>query len=148
MKEITTLIKAAQREGARLVIELNETGKFRVIVNDTYNQTELDHEIDFGPYPKQSSSVSDASDAADEQWLASLASKPLGKRERGVLIQLVAHGAGVPVHWNNIKNCGFQTANQLEARGFLDVVYEGDKGGTLAVTEAGINAWEKLAKEL
>ena len=34
MKEITTLIKAAQREGARLVIELDETGKFRVIVNE------------------------------------------------------------------------------------------------------------------
>lgn len=34
MKEITTLIKAAQREHARLVIELDEDGKFRVVVND------------------------------------------------------------------------------------------------------------------
>lgn len=34
MKEITTLIKAAQKEHARLIIELDETGKFRIIVNE------------------------------------------------------------------------------------------------------------------
>ncbi len=35
MKEVVTLIKAAQREHARVVIELDEDGKFRMVVNDT-----------------------------------------------------------------------------------------------------------------
>jgi hypothetical protein len=35
MKEVVTLIKAAQKEHARVVIELDEAGKFRVVVNET-----------------------------------------------------------------------------------------------------------------
>ena len=34
MKEILTLIKAAQKEEVRLVFELNRDGTFRIIVNE------------------------------------------------------------------------------------------------------------------
>lgn len=34
MTEVLTLIRAAQREHARLVIELDKDGKFRVVVNE------------------------------------------------------------------------------------------------------------------
>ncbi len=34
MKEVQSIIKAAQKEHARVVIELDEAGKFRVVVNE------------------------------------------------------------------------------------------------------------------
>lgn len=45
MKEVTTLIKAAQKEHARVVIELDEAGKFRVVVNEVISQGEYAEEI-------------------------------------------------------------------------------------------------------
>lgn len=40
MKEVVTLIKAAQKQNARLVIELDEAGKFRVVINELSEQFE------------------------------------------------------------------------------------------------------------
>ena len=35
LKEVQTLVRAAQESGARLVLELDGDGKFRVILNET-----------------------------------------------------------------------------------------------------------------
>lgn len=34
LKEVLTVIRAAQKEHARVVIELDEAGRFRLVVND------------------------------------------------------------------------------------------------------------------
>lgn len=46
MSEVLTLIRAAQKEHARLVIELDREGRFRVIVNERSGET-LDEPMDF-----------------------------------------------------------------------------------------------------
>lgn len=45
VKEMTTLIRTAQKEHARVVIELDETGKIRVVVNELASPVEPDHEV-------------------------------------------------------------------------------------------------------
>lgn len=45
LKEVLTLIQAAQKERARVVIELDEAGKFRLILNDLQGPIEPDHEV-------------------------------------------------------------------------------------------------------
>lgn len=45
MKEVVTLIKAAQKEHARVVIELDEVGKFRVIVNEVTRPVDPPHKV-------------------------------------------------------------------------------------------------------
>lgn len=44
-KEVLTVIRAAQKEHARVVIELDEQGKFRLILNDLPSPVEPDHEV-------------------------------------------------------------------------------------------------------
>lgn len=45
MAEVLTLIRAAQKEGARLVIELDEDGKFRVVVNEIQEPVAPSHKV-------------------------------------------------------------------------------------------------------
>jgi hypothetical protein len=45
MKEVTTLIKAAQKEHARVVIEMDEGGKFRMVFNEVAQPVDRTEEI-------------------------------------------------------------------------------------------------------
>lgn len=58
--------------------------------------------------------------AAEERWKAWIPGTPLQKREREALRQLNAFGPNVPVLWSKIKNCGPDTTERLQARGFLE----------------------------
>lgn len=45
MREVQSIIKAAQKEHARVVIELDEAGRLRVVVNELLGPVEPDHEV-------------------------------------------------------------------------------------------------------
>lgn len=82
---------------------------------------------------------------AEEKWKASIPGTPLGKRERQALAQLAAHGVGVAVHWSKIKNCGPDTKERLEARGFLKTENQTkfpDRIDTYILTEAGLREFK------
>ncbi|PAQ10517.1 MAG: hypothetical protein E5X86_22720 [Mesorhizobium sp.] len=57
---------------------------------------------------------------ADARWKAEIPTLPLNKRELEALRQLNAYGPNVPVLWSKIKNCGPDTTERLQARGFLE----------------------------
>lgn len=85
--------------------------------------------------------------AADDRWKASIPGTPLGKRERKALAHFAQHGAGVPIHHSKIKNCGPDTQDRLEARGFLEVRNQEkhpDRIDSYILTESGLNAWRAL----
>lgn len=45
LKEMQTMIRAAQEAGTRLVFELEPDGKFRIVVNDTPEPVAPRHEV-------------------------------------------------------------------------------------------------------
>lgn len=162
MKEVTTLIKAAQKENVRLVIELDEVGKFRVIVDGTSNPAKSHHDIDFGPWPKQTAlGARDTTDTmresedeiprlmklAHDKWKVSIPGTALSNRERKALEQLAGYGVEIPVHHLKVKGCGPDTVERLEARGYLTIrnhTEYPDRVDSYILTQAGMGAWEEL----
>lgn len=45
LKEVQTLVKAAQKANSRLILELERDGKMRIVLNDGSEPLEPDHEV-------------------------------------------------------------------------------------------------------
>jgi len=55
----------------------------------------------------------------EARWKASIPGTKIGKREQSALLKLVQVGLGVRVWSHDIKGCGGDTTDRLEARGFI-----------------------------
>ncbi|MBO9122812.1 MULTISPECIES: helix-turn-helix domain-containing protein [unclassified Rhizobium] len=89
-------------------------------------------------------------DENHQKWAAALIGTPLGKRERVALSQLAAHLPNQPIPGAAIKNCGPDTGDRLEARGFLEIHSVPDDPRRLShyvLTDEGLKAWQKLQDE-
>ncbi|MEZ5782745.1 MAG: hypothetical protein R3D70_14210 [Rhizobiaceae bacterium] len=83
---------------------------------------------------------------AQDKWRVSIPGTALGKREKQALQQLAQHGVDVAVGSHQIKNCGPDTYERLEARGFLETRSREsypDRIGYFVLTPAGLDAWQK-----
>jgi len=81
------------------------------------------------------------------RWRASVPGTPLGKLERGALLQFRKYSVGELIETGQIKPCGPATSESLEARGFIEIVMrEPDRWGWYRVTTAGLQAAEALAQ--
>lgn len=58
---------------------------------------------------------------AHVRWQAKVVASPLGKRERDALRQFASIEAGQHVHHSKIKGMGYNTAERLQARGFVEI---------------------------
>ena len=88
--------------------------------------------------------------AKDRRWRDQLSSKPLSKRERDSLRQLLPHGVGQAVHRHKVKGSGCQAAERLEARGFIEFRYQSkfpDRIDSFVLTETGAAAARSLPLE-
>lgn len=65
--------------------------------------------------------------AAEAKWKASIPGTPLGRREQNALLQLSKHPVGELIAHNAIKGCGPDTADRLEARGFIEIRSSADR---------------------
>lgn len=86
---------------------------------------------------------------AEDEWRASIPSRPLGQRERSVLDQLAPYGPGQRVHFREVKNHGPDTEDRLKARGFVEAFGNNkfpDRSIYVMLTDAGFEAWKKIAK--
>lgn len=55
----------------------------------------------------------------EARWKASIPGTKVGKREQSALVKLVGIGVGVRVWSHDVKGCGADTTDRLEARGFI-----------------------------
>jgi hypothetical protein len=105
--------------------------------------------IGFDPRTMDASETRRLQEAADIQWRASVPGSPLNKLEQKALLQFERHGAGVLVSCNAIKGLGLNTADRLEARGFIDIHFRSpDRLEGYVLTDAGLSATQALREAL
>lgn len=97
-------------------------------------------QLGFDPVTMGRKDLRRLTDAAQERWKASIPGTPLGKREREALQQLANYEVGIVINPSLIKNCGADTHDRLEARGFLKVQHDRDRIIGYVLTEAGLKA--------
>ena len=123
-------------------------GGYPIILDSNDAVKQYYDKLGFDPATMGQAEMTQLIQEADERWLASIPSKPLGKRERKALAQLVEYGVGIAVDWEKIKDCGDNTAARLEARGFIQIQRQNDSPDLFEgyiLTSAGLRAWEKLS---
>ncbi|MEJ5087130.1 hypothetical protein [Brucella pseudogrignonensis] len=106
--------------------------------------------IGFNPKTMNHAKLVELQNKADEEWKASLPSRPIGKREIDALEDLSNHGVGVFVDWREVKGCGPETEDRLVARGFIKTRNSRkfpDRIASYAITKAGMDAWKKIEQE-
>ncbi|MCK4207215.1 hypothetical protein J3U99_20825 [Brucella pituitosa] len=106
--------------------------------------------IGFNPKTMNHAKLVELQNKADEEWKASIPSRPIGKREVDALEDLSKHGVGVFVDWKDVKGCGPETEDRLVARGFIKTRNSRkypDRIASYAITKAGMDAWRKIEKE-
>lgn len=64
-------------------------------------------------------------EVADQKWRDEVVRSPPNKRESSALEHLRAYSTGTLISPNGIKGMGLDTADRLEARGFIKVVWDG-----------------------
>lgn len=104
--------------------------------------------LGFDPRTMGESEMRQLQKVAEEKWKASIPGTPLQKREKQALQQLAAHGPNVPVDTAQIKNCGSDTQERLQARGYLETKPHHkypDSVGSLILTDAGYAAYQALS---
>jgi hypothetical protein len=127
----------------------NKKGKGGYTIPDDVNGPlqKYYNKLGFDPLTMNESDMMRLHDAAQARWKASIPGTPLGKRERAALAQLSAHGAGIPVRWSKIKDCGPGTEERLKARGYLETRNQEkfpDRIGAYVLTDEGLEAWKKI----
>lgn len=86
---------------------------------------------------------------AEDEWRASIPSKPVGKREKHALEALSVYGVGVFVECAHIKGCGSDTGERLIARKFIETRNHPtfkNQVSHYALTLAGMDAWKKIER--
>lgn len=86
----------------------------------------------------------------EERWRREIPTLPMKKLEQSALKQLLLHGAGVVVEACLIKPCGDDTAERLQARGFIEFRMHDkfpDQVEAYVLTEAGHAAAVKLSDQ-
>lgn len=79
--------------------------------------------------------------AAEEKWKASIPGTPLNKREQKSLLQFREYEINRPVAPSAIKGCGPDTAERLEARGYIEIRQNRpDRYDCFILTKAGKEA--------
>jgi hypothetical protein len=79
---------------------------------------------------------------AHARWIASIPNQPINKLEMRSLRQLADYGVGVFAPANNVKGCGPDTQERLEARGFIEVQFQAghpDRIGGYILTKKGLD---------
>jgi hypothetical protein len=85
-------------------------------------------------------------------WMASIPGTKIGKREESALRNLVAIGVDVRVLQSDVKGCGDETTDRLQARGFIGrrqtlTEAEVEAGRTreeIWLLKEGLDAWNRL----
>jgi len=81
-------------------------------------------DIGFDPRTMDQEDMRRLTAAEKARWAGSIPGTPLNKREISVLKQFPNYPAGTLINGNALKGAGWQTAEMLQARGFLEIVYE------------------------
>jgi predicted DNA-binding transcriptional regulator AlpA len=107
-------------------------------------------EIGFDPRTMGERERGELRKKAEQEWVASVPGRPIGKRETDALEDLSKHGVGVFVDWSGVKGCGPDTMDRLVARGFIttkNMQKYPDRIAGLILTKAGMAAWKKIERE-
>ncbi|MCX5517780.1 hypothetical protein OSH10_04980 [Kaistia defluvii] len=81
--------------------------------------------------------------AAKAEWRASIPNSPLNKRERAALTQFSR--PGIEVEARTVKGAGIETAERLEARGYIEIHFsEPNRVRGYVLTDKGMQAREQL----
>jgi len=105
--------------------------------------------IGFDPKTMDQSDLTRLVAKSEDEWKASIPGTPLIKREMSALAKLAEIGVGVYVRGYDVKGCGEETQDRLEARGFIDRI-QGDptKSGALpnkiCLLQQGLDAFRAL----
>lgn len=86
--------------------------------------------------------------AKKDEWKASIPGTPIGKREANALKQLAVAGVGIEINSGDVKRCGDDTQDRLEARGFIEVrpnPKSEQHPPIYVLTEAGWAAWQEIS---
>jgi len=94
-------------------------------------------------------------DKAKAEWKASVPGRKISKRERTALEKLAAIGLDVRVPSEEVKGCGWETTDRLEARGFIgrkqllppEKVEQGYTREEIWLLEPGLLAVQQLKAE-
>lgn len=84
---------------------------------------------------------------AEEKWKASIPGTPFNKRENSALVQLKESGArvGELIRHDVVKGCGPNTAQRLEARGFIEIRFRAPNVTEgIVLTQVGAEALHRI----
>jgi hypothetical protein len=89
-------------------------------------------------------------------WKASIPGSKIGKREEAALRKLAAIGVNVRVLETEVKGCGNETMDRLQARGFIgrrqtlteEEVRDNRTLEEIWLLKEGFDAWNRLATEV
>lgn len=135
---------AKERDGTAAVAG----GGYPVVTDPKHPLKQYYDRLGFDPVTMNLDDMRRLSAEAHAAWRESMPGSAYNLRERKALAQLLFFGANVPVKPASIKDCGPDTAERLEARGFLKVETEGDRTLSYTLTEAGLAAAKSLAHSL
>lgn len=101
--------------------------------------------IGFDPLTMDQADMQRLLKEADERWRASIPGTPLTAREKKTLAQFGELPPGEVIGWRQIKGCGPDTQDRLEARGFIEVRWKGpDMVDAYVLTAQGKEAARSL----
>lgn len=104
-------------------------------------------DIGFDPKTMGERELGELQNKAEQEWVASVPGRPIGKRERDALEDLSKHGVGVFVDRREVKGCGSDTEDRLVARGYITTKNNAkfpDRIAGYILTKAGMAAWKKI----
>lgn len=105
--------------------------------------------LGFDPQTMDQADMERLQAAAYVKWQADIPNKPIGARELAALKQFKPYSVGETVSSEAIKGSGVDTAQRLEARGFIEIVRRGLYDfDSFRLTEKGRLALKKIAPEV
>jgi hypothetical protein len=100
------------------------------VAQTDYRQRYYD-ELGFDPKTMDHSDMMRLQQEAHVRWKVDFVKTALGKRERDALRQFAGQQVGKLVAWKSIKGLGINTAQRLEARGFIEIRHRANEPARL-----------------
>jgi hypothetical protein len=98
---------------------LKGKGGYEIFDDPSHPLKQYYDKLGFDPRTMNSSDMARLREEADARWKASIPGTELGKREKSALGKMVVIGVDVHVLARDVKGCGDDTLDRLEARGFI-----------------------------